>query len=189
MKVFWLYFLIYETAGATWFSWVQLTEDHAAREVAWGIRHTSGAFSISWAAGLVESAFIPVFTALVAYQIYRVLARFDPDKSEELNSHDIFLAITYPKSIIGLVLCVCTLVKGNSLSLISDGIWYKFNRKFGEIRKDKWIASERHFLINTGIKNCQRRKELRGIVGTKWGIGTNCLTEYQKVIGPLRQYL
>lgn len=193
LKVFWLYFLIYEMVGVAWFSWVQLTEDHMARAVAWGTGGSSGAFSISWFAGVAESAFIPVFAALVAYQVYRVLARFDFSKSTELNEYDIFLVITYPKSFIGLLLCVCTLVKGNSLSLISGGFWYKFNKRFGVLMATKWdgqrTMSGRYFIINTGIKTCQKRKEIRGIVGTKWGIGRNCLTEYQKVIGSLRQYL
>lgn len=192
-KMFWVYLFLYEILGFITFCYVQITSDYEYKSMMWLIDPQSGMSRICSFMGVVEHLFIPFFIAYVAYQIYVKLSVFDYSNSHELNNDNVFLIFRYPKNLIGLCLCVFSPFKASTIALYGSGFIYRFKRSKSQLvcehitRQD--LLSGKYFLIDTKINLNGKRNELKNLVGTSWSLKHNCLTKFQSIIGPLRNYL
>lgn len=192
-KVFWGYLFIYELLGFSTYCAVQFNSDHELKGTAWELAVRSGMGMSSVWLGWVENLFIPIFVVFVGYQLYKVMGAFDHSKSVKINGRDIFLVFQYPKNFIGVLLCIFTPIKANTVALYAAGFIYRFSRPDGGIICEKIfpedVQSKRYFLINTEMPVRPNLIKLKNLKGTPWTIKTNCLTEFQTVIGPLKNHI
>lgn len=188
-KIFWGYWLVYMVVSAIFLSYIQLSADHIAKSTEWLMNKTSGSAHINGFLSILEHVFVPFFVAYIAYQIYCKLSFFDKKNSAKLNKRDIFIAFRYPHNYVGLFLALFTPIKANTVCLYADGFFYKYDKRYGHIRAilEDNIEKDKYFFVNTGIRKTD--KDLNKIVGDKWSIGNNCLTVFQTITGPLKNYI
>lgn len=191
-KLFFCWMWIYALLSFSVFFIVQVNADHLIKQEEWLVHRYSGISHLNSIAGYIEHIFIPLFVVYVAYEIYRRMSKFDKENSAHLNDENIFLAVSYPKDIVGLLLCLFSRYKGNSVCLYADGFFYTYTKGSGsiiKIHKDE-LDTSKFFYINTDIFYEERREDLESLVGKKWAINSNCIyNTYEPIVGPLHNYI